>query len=185
METFEQKEERVRQVWLDSAKAENWVREKTNHNDHPRIYLYNKVAGSPKNAPYCAAGLYFTATRAGLKLPITTPAAVRSWFADPKKIIYSKSQPGRFIQMPKKMDVVWLYQSHIEGLAEPIRRDIDDDDYITTVAFNSQGNNPKQGVYFPMRRRWRDVRKVANHITPYLKKLAKDESTTILAKESR
>ncbi|MDR6195639.1 hypothetical protein [Siphonobacter sp. SORGH_AS_0500] len=185
LETLEQKEDRLREAWLDSAKAENWVREKTNRNDHPRIYLYNKVAGSPKNAPYCAAGLYFTATRAGLKLPIQTPAAVRSWFADPKKVIYSKTQPGRFLQMPKKMDVVWIFQSHIEGLAEPIRRDIEDDDYITTVAFNSQGNNPKQGVYFPMRRRWRDVRKVANHVTPYLKKLSKDESSTILAKETR
>ncbi|PMD97408.1 hypothetical protein BWI97_07195 [Siphonobacter sp. BAB-5405] len=175
IETLEQKEERLRQTWLDSAKAESWVREKTNHNDHPRIYLYNKVAGSPKTAPYCAAGLYFTATRAGIMLPIKGPAAVKSWFVDAKKVIYTRTT-GRFIKMPKKMDVVWLYQSHIEGLAEPIRRDIEDDDYITTVAFNSQGNNPKQGVYFPMRRRWRDVRKVANHITPYVKSLEEPKS---------
>jgi hypothetical protein len=167
------KEEQFRKAWLDSSAAEAWVREKTNRNDHPRIVVYNKAAGSFANGPYCAAGLYFTATRAGMTFPIRNPASVASWFSDSKKIIYDRRQPGRFKSLPQTMDVVWLYRSHIEGLAQPVRRDVDEDDYITTVAFNSQGNNPKQGVYFPMRRRWRDVRKVANYVTPYVRNLEK------------
>lgn len=164
-------EERWRQVWFDSAKAETWVREKTNRNDHPRIKEYNRFAHVPLNSPYCASGLYFTARKAGLDFEIKSPAAVRSWFADKSKVIYDHRQPGRFQATPRRMDVVWLYQSHIEAIADQsIPRDIEDDDIINTVAFNSRGTNVKEGVYHPMRRKWRDVKLVANHVTPWVKK---------------
>ena len=146
------------------------MREKTNRNDHPRIRAYNRLAHAADRAPYCASGLYFTARSAGLDLPVKYPASVRSWFADREKVIYDARQPGRFQATPRRMDVIWLFRSHVEALADQsIPRDIDDDDVINTVAFNSRGNQVKEGVYHPMRRRWRDVRFVANHVTPWIK----------------
>lgn len=160
-------EGKVRQAWLDTAAKENWVRErKSKHpNDHPRIAEYNKVAKSSTYAPYCAAGLYFTARKAGLFFVLKHPAAVRSWFDDKKKTIYDRRN-GRLRVDVRVMDVAWLFQSHIEGIAQPIRRDIEDDDFIQTIAFNSGRNN--QGVHYPMWRQWRDVRRIANHVTPYI-----------------
>lgn len=129
----------------------------------------------PLNSPYCASGLYFTAYKAGLTLDIKGPAAVRSWFTK-NRVIYDHRQPGRFQATPRRMDVIWLFQSHIEAIADPsIPRDIDDDDVINTVAFNSRGSNVKEGVYHPMRRKWRDVKLVANHVTPFVKRKEEKE----------
>ncbi|PQA59156.1 hypothetical protein C5O19_05735 [Siphonobacter curvatus] len=125
--------------------------------------------------------MYFTAKKAGLDFDLKNPAAVRSWFSDKSKVIYDHRQPGRFQATPRRMDVVWLFQSHIEAIADQtIPRDIEDDDMINTVAFNSRGNNVKEGVYHPMRRKWRDVKLVANHVTPFVKKKEKTEVKTSL-----
>lgn len=61
------------------------------------------------------------------------------------------------------MDVVWVFSSHIEAIAQPtIRRDIEDEDKFITIGFNTGSGTGKQGVYYPLERRWRDVRKIAN-----------------------
>lgn len=146
------------------------VREKTNKNDHDSIYVFNKFARSGKFSPYCAAGLYYTAHRAGLDFDyIKFPAGVRYWFDNPELVIWDRYRGARWRTPPKLMDVVWIFGSHIEAIATwHLPRDIADDDYILTIGFNTSGNTGKyHGVWYPIKRRWRHVKRVANHVSPY------------------
>lgn len=160
-------ENELREDWLREAIRQVGVVERTNRNDHDSIYKYNAFAKVPKNSPYCGAGLFYTAHKAGVFLPIKSPAQVVSWFRDPKKIIWTRTS-RRWIMPPKLMDVVWMFTSHVEAIATwSIPRDIEDDDYILTVGFNTTGGSSKQGVYYPIRRRWRSISRVANHVSFY------------------
>lgn len=135
-------------------------------NKHDSIQKINKWVKSPAFAPYCAAGLAYTAHNVGINFPIVYPAAVRNWFTDKDKIIYTQGREYRGNAM--QMDVVWVFTSHLEGIAQTrIRRDIEQDDKFLTIGFNTSGNSKYEGVHYPISRRWRDVRKIANHITPY------------------
>lgn len=161
----------MREDWLKEAIKQVGVVERTGRNDHDSIYKYNLFAKVPRNSPYCAAGLFYTANKAGVFLPIKSPAQVISWFRDPSKVIWTRTS-RRWLMQPKLMDVVWMFQSHVEAIATwSIPRDIQDDDFILTIGFNTTGGGSRQGVYYPIRRRWRSISRVANHVTPYANSL--------------
>lgn len=156
-----QQEQEARQLWFEKSRLYIGVREKTNRNDHDSIYVFNRFAGVAKNSPYCAAGLNYTAHLAGLNFKIKYPAAVRYWFTK-ESIIWSRTAK-KWLAPAQFMDSIWIFGSHIEALAQPtLPRDIEDGDRFLTIAFNTGGNTGRQGVHYPITRRWRDVRHVGN-----------------------
>jgi hypothetical protein len=163
------KEADVRQALLDNARKETYVKEKTNHNDHPRIDYYNIVARSSHRAPYCAAGQFTMAKELGLNYNLRSPAAVRGWFVDKNTIIYTH---GKWIRNAQLMDYIWIFGSHLEALAQPnIDPDIEPDDEIITIGFNTSGGKRQHGVYYPLWRKWGDVQMMTNQVSPALTKL--------------
>jgi hypothetical protein len=157
-------ESEVRKALLDMARKEVYVVEKTNNNDHPRISYYNKIARSSARAAYCAAGQYAMAKELGLVYNLKSPAAVRGWFTDKRTIVYNR---GKWTSNAQLMDYIWIYGSHLEALAQPnIDPDIDDDDEILTIGFNTTAGTRKHGVHHPIWRRWGDVQLMTNQVTP-------------------
>ncbi|MBO9638784.1 MAG: hypothetical protein J7576_11475 [Siphonobacter aquaeclarae] len=160
----------MRQAVFDTARSQLTVREKTNRNDHPAITKYNAAIGLPKNAFYCASGLYWCHLANGVRLPIAAPGAVFSWFSDPAKIIYRRGSRGnqRTGRRPQLMDGVSLFASHVEGFAS--RTWDPEGEYIQTIGFNTSGGKGTVGGVYMVRRRLRDVKLMANHISPYWEK---------------
>ncbi|MDQ1088991.1 hypothetical protein [Siphonobacter sp. SORGH_AS_1065] len=164
-------EDALRQAVFDTAKSQLHVREKTNRNDHRDIAKYNQAILLPKNAFYCASGLYWCHLANGVRLPIAAPGAVFSWFSDPQKIIYRRSTRGnqRIGRKPQLMDGVSLFTSHVEGYAS---KNWDPDaEYIQTIGFNTTGGKGTVGGVYLVRRRLRDVKLMVNHITPYFESI--------------
>ena len=160
-------EAELRAKWLNECIRYTNIRER-GMNKHDSIQKINKWVKSTAYAPYCGAGLAYTAHNIGINFPITYPAAVRNWFTDKSKIIYAVRE-HEYRGNAQSMDVVWLFQSHIEAIAQSkLRRDMEPDDKFMTIGFNTSGSSTgQQGVYYPIWRRWRDVKKIANHVTPY------------------
>ena len=162
----------MRERWLATARAQVGVLER-GYNRHDSIQTYNRWARVPPYSPYCAAGLGYTAAQAGLFFPITGPAAVRSWFVNTSLVVWDR-RTNRWRNEPMLMDVVWIFNSHLEAIAQPrIKRDIEEDDKIITIVFNTTGNTGRAGVHHPIQRRWRDVKRVANHVSPHLQRIKK------------
>jgi hypothetical protein len=91
--------------------SESWVREKTRHNDNPRIIEYhnsvNSWLGKMNPVPaYCGSSLYFNYLRTGKKPDVTTPQRAKSWTDDRSKMVWSGAagyiREGR---MPQPGDV--------------------------------------------------------------------------------
>lgn len=158
-------EAELRRAICDTAKTQLKLREKPGaNNQHPQITIYNRALGVPANAFYCASGGYWCHLKNGVRLPISAPAAVRSWFADPKKHV--KWKQGEKVQL---FDAVSLFKSHVEFVADPAGFDDDDEDFVKLIGFNTTGASTKmQGCYLNYRHKdW--IKAVANHITPFLK----------------
>lgn len=163
-------EQRLREAIFATAQSQLHVRERTNRNDHPQIVEYNRVLGLPKNAFYCASGLYWCYRQNGARVPIPGPGSVANWFRDPAKLVWKRGGRGnqRSGPKPQLMDAVSLYTSHVEGLAQTTWDP--DADRIRTIGFNTTGGTGRGGVYLVTRRFDRDrIKAVANHLTPYLK----------------
>ncbi|MGV3560750.1 hypothetical protein [Larkinella arboricola] len=158
----------IRAHILATAEQEVGVVEIHNRNDHPRITEYNRALGLPPRAPYCASGLYYCYVANGIKLPIRGAGMVRSWFADKTKIIYRRGQRGntRAGYRPMLMDAVSLFDSHVEGLAQ--ERWDEDADEIVCIGFNTTAGRGTKGGVYRVRRKLREVKLIANHLTPYL-----------------
>lgn len=160
-------ETELRRAILDTGKTQLKLREKAgvaNNNKHPQISIYNRAVGVPDNAFYCASGGYWCHLKAGVRLPISAPAAVRSWFADPKKHV--KWKQGEKVQV---FDAVSMFKSHVEFVADTQGFDDEDEDFIQTIGWNTTGpGKTAQGCHVNYRHKdW--IKAVANHITPYLK----------------
>ncbi len=139
-----------------------------NNNDAPWITKINRYNGLPIRSAYCASGYYYAHRVNGVKLPVRALGAVSSYFADGSKIIYRRNQRGnqRIGIMPRRMDAVSIYTSHIEGLVSDVW-DADDDE-VTLIGFNtSGGRGTKYGCYIN-RRKKSEIKFIANWITPWL-----------------
>lgn len=157
----------LRRAILDTGKTQLKLREKAgvaNNNRHPQITIYNRSVGVPDNAFYCASGGYWCHLKAGVRLPIPAPAAVRSWFSDPKKHV--KWKQGQKVQV---FDAVSLFKSHVEFVADSRGFDDEDEDFVQTIGWNTTGPGKNgQGCHLNFRHKdW--IKAVTNHITPYLK----------------
>lgn len=145
--------------------------ELTNRNDAHWITAINLFNNLPRNAQYCASGYIYCHLVNGARLPIHPVAIgrVAAYFRDPAKIIYRKNQRGnqRLGPRPQLMDAVSLYESHIEGLAQP-HFDPDSDDRVKLLGFNTtSGKGTKGGCYINVRRA-SEIKLIANWLTPYL-----------------
>ncbi|MGF7217475.1 hypothetical protein GGR92_003649 [Spirosoma lacussanchae] len=158
----------LRQAILDSAAAFVGMVELTNHNDAPWITKINAYNGLPIRSAYCASGFYYAHRVNGVRLPVRALGAVSSYFAVPAKIIYRRNQRGnqRLGVMPRRMDAVSIYTSHIEGLVDDVWDP--DEEYVTLIGFNtSGGRGTKYGCYIN-RRRKSEIKFIANWLTPFL-----------------
>lgn len=163
----------LRQAILDSAAVFVGKVEQTNNNDAPWITKINRYNGLPIRSAYCASGYYYAHRVNGVKLPVKALGAVASYFAVPAKIIYRRNQRGnqRLGIMPRRMDVVSLFASHVEGLVSDVWDP--DDDEVTLIGFNTSGprlaggKGTKYGCYIN-RRKKSEIKYIANWLTPYL-----------------
>jgi hypothetical protein len=158
----------LRQAILDSAAVFVGMTEISNKNDAAWITKINRYNGLPIHSAYCASGFYYAHRVNGVKLPVRALGAVHSYFAVPGKIIYRKNQRGnqRLGIMPRRMDAVSIYTSHIEGLVSDVWDS--EDDYVTLIGFNtSGGRGTKYGCYIN-RRRKSEIKFISNWITPFL-----------------
>lgn len=167
----------LRKAILDSAAVFVGLVELTNQNDAPWITKINRYNGLPLRSAYCASGFYYAHRVNGVKLPVSALGAVSSYFNVSAKIIYRRNQRGnqRIGIMPRRMDAVSIYTSHIEGLVSDVWDS--DDDYVTLIGFNtSGGRGTKYGCYIN-RRRKSDIKLIANWLTPYLENYTKQQNT--------
>ncbi|WP_428657580.1 hypothetical protein [Runella sp.] len=160
-------ESQLRRAILDTAQTQLKLREKpgaANNNRDPQITVYNRASGVPDNAFYCASAGFWCHLKNGVRLAIPSPAAVRSWFADPKKHV--KWQQGQKVQV---MDAVSLFRSHVEFVADPAGFNDEDEELVQLIGFNTTGGGKTlQGCHLNWRSKsW--VKAVTNHITPFLK----------------
>ncbi|WP_020603142.1 hypothetical protein [Spirosoma spitsbergense] len=158
----------LRQAILDSAAVFVGMTEINNNNDAPWITKINRYNGLPIRSAYCASGYYYAHRVNGVKLPVRALGAVASYFSTTGKIIYRKNQRGnqRLGVMPRRMDAVSIYTSHIEGLVSDVWDP--DDEFVTLIGFNtSGGRGTKYGCYIN-RRKKSEIKFIANWLTPYL-----------------
>lgn len=161
----------LRKAIYDSAAVFVGMTEQHNNNDAPWITKINRYNGLPIRSAYCASGFYYAHRVNGVKLPVRALGAVASYFSVESKIIYRRNQRGnqRIGIMPRRMDAVSLYASHIEGIVSDVWEP--DDDYVTLIGFNTAGGRgTKYGCYIN-RRRKSEIKYIANWLTPYLKTL--------------
>lgn len=156
----------LRRAILDTAKTQLKLRERpgiANNNRHPQITIYNRAVGVPDNAFYCASGGYWAHLKNGVRLSLSAPAAVRSWFADPRRHV--RWRQGQKVQV---FDAVSLFRSHVEFVADPHGFDDEDEEYVQLIGWNTTGAGTKlQGCHLNFRHKdW--VKAVTNHITPFL-----------------
>lgn len=158
----------LRQAILDSAAVFVGLTELHNNNDAPFITKINRYNGLPIRSAYCASGFYYAHRVNGVKLPVRSLGAVASYFSVPAKIIYRKNQRGnqRLGIMPRRMDAVSLFASHVEGLVSDSWDP--DEDEVTLIGFNtSGGRGTKYGCHIN-RRKKSEIKFIANWLTPYL-----------------
>lgn len=158
----------LRQAILDSAAVFVGMTEIHNNNDAPWITKINRYNGLPIRSAYCASGFYYAHRVNGVKLPVRALGAVASYFSVPAKIIYRRNQRGnqRLGIMPRRMDAVSIYTSHIEGLVSDVWDP--DEDTVELIGFNtSGGRGSKYGCYIN-RRRKSEIKYIANWLTPLL-----------------
>ena len=142
----------------------NFTVEQTGKNDHWAIYRFNKLQKGAKGRAWCSDFILYGYHKNGVYPPLVTGVAY-SW-KKKKTLVYWPAMGvdvRRIKQLVNMMDVVVFTWSHVEGYTDcnilgPI-----------TIGGNTKGYRPKEGAYYPIHRRWRDVRGIYNHVTPWLK----------------
>ncbi|GAB3256107.1 hypothetical protein GCM10027347_17710 [Larkinella harenae] len=165
-----QTEAQLRQAVYDSAAVFVGKTERTNQNDAEWITAINRFSGLPKNAHYCASAFYYVHAVNGVKLPVEKAGVgmVRTYFSQPKRIIYRRNGRGnqRIGPKPGRMDAVSLFASHIEGIAQD-RYDPEEDDRVRCIGFNTTGGKGTKGGCYVNYRKTSEIKAIANWITPY------------------
>lgn len=145
--------------------------ERTNQNDADWIKAINRSNKLPDRAMYCASAFYYVHAQNGVRLPIAPVSIgrVNAYFRDPTKIVWRKGQRGntRLGAKIRRMDAVSLFASHIEGIAQD-RYDPAEDEEVLLIGFNTTGGRGTRGGCYINRRRTRDIKAIANWLTPWL-----------------
>ncbi|GAB3892418.1 hypothetical protein GCM10028803_05220 [Larkinella knui] len=163
-------EAQLRQAVYDSAATFVGKTERTDRNDAVWIAAINRFSNLPTRAHYCASAFYYVHAINSVVLPVRGVGMVRSYFSQPKTIIYKRNGRGnqRIGLKPGRMDAVSLFASHIEGIAQD-RYDPDEDDRVKCIGFNtSGGKGTKDGCYINFRKT-SEIKAIANWISPYWK----------------
>lgn len=137
------------------------------------INLSNRL---PERALYCASGYYYCHRANGVRLdvPAVSVGRVAAYFRDPKKIIWRQNQRGNLRIRPQQADGVSIYASHIEFVYDK-RFDPSEDDRVRLLGFNTTGGRgTRHGCYINWRRT-RELKLIANWITPHLEQIKKSE----------
>ncbi len=111
---------------------------------------------------------------------------MNAYFLDADRIIYRRNAQLHYSREPQRMDWVSLFESHVEAYDEPsgwLQRGIDSDRALDKqdaedqlrerrvwlIGYNtSGGRGTREGVY-RNKRKVKDIKKIANHLTPFLK----------------
>lgn len=134
----------------------------------------------PARSHYCAAALAFGYAKNGVFFPWVPPVSVgrvRAYFRDPSKIVWVRGQRGnsRSGRKPQLMDWASLFASHTEALAEE-EWDEDAPQHLL-IGFNTSGGPGTRDGCYLINRRTRDIKMIANHLTPYLAQLKRRDAT--------
>lgn len=161
----------LRQAIFDTAALFVGKVERTNQNDADWIRAINRYNRLPDRAMYCASAFYYVHARNGVALPIAPVSVgrVNAYFRDPTKIVWRRGQRGnaRLGMKIGRMDAVSLYASHIEGIAQD-RFDPTEDEEVLCIGFNTTGGRGTRGGCYLNRRRTKEIKLIANWITPFL-----------------
>lgn len=134
---------------LNIAKKEVGLRERTGHNDHPRIDEYRATVAPSLNRirprlPYCGYFVYWCFVQAGEKPKVANPGRAASWFDNPKRIVqYARHGNTRRINSKIKRGMVVGYRfvsfsnriSHVEFIDK--WDDDDDEMYLFVIGGNT------------------------------------------------
>ncbi|QHV97948.1 hypothetical protein [Spirosoma endbachense] len=167
----------MRQAVFDSAARFVGMTERTNNNDATWIAIINQSNGLPDRAHYCASAFNYCHALNGIRLPVGDGIGmVRSYFSNAKTIIYRRNARGnqRNTIKPKRMDAVSLFYSHIEGIAQD-DFDPDEDDRVKCIGFNTTGGKGTKGGCYVNWRKTREIKLIANLLSPYWQKLHPDK----------
>ncbi|GAA4464158.1 hypothetical protein GCM10023189_43060 [Nibrella saemangeumensis] len=151
-------------------KGENWVRERTNRNDHPRITVYNRTYWKiPADSPYCGSSVDWAIRQAGWKHDIALATMARYWAQKKQYIVWNRYggptiRPDGRPMKPQRNDVVVFYQSgfwHIGLLEDWMEGSV----HCKTVEGNTSDRGVltvkkptgKQGVYDEKIRNKKDI----------------------------
>lgn len=152
-------------VW--SEKTKSWVYT----NRGKELDVIQRRAGCPLGCYWC--GAYMTVLFADVGIDVRkdfgvkNPLAVRDWFAQTSKIIYTPANGNRRVGLlPQRGDLIRMFSSHIEMY--------NGDDWLKDVARkrilcgggNTGGNGGHHGVYVT-ERPLSIAQYIVNYITPY------------------
>jgi len=164
-----------RKAWFDSLNIyARRVRESCDLcNDHPDILRFNRHLKINLKAQYCSSAGIYSAFLAGMKFDKVSAMAY-SWRQQDKLVFYPAMLKGNSRRKPdiRLMDAVIMTFSHVEYASlEPNRVITYDDDGIYTIGCNTKGGkNRVQGCYNLIKRPWKLVYAVYNHVTPWYTK---------------
>lgn len=136
------------------------------------IAAINRFNGLPKNAHYCASAFYYVHAINGVNLPVHGVGLVRSYFSDPKRIVYKRNSRGnqRIGLKIRRMDAVSLFASHIEGIAQD-GFDPESEDRVRCIGFNTSGGRGTRDGCYVNYRKTSEIKLIANWISPYFRSL--------------
>lgn len=169
-------EDQLRQAVFDTASKFVGLRERTGNNDANWIAIINRLYHLPDKAHYCASAYNYVHAMNGVRLPVSDPGRVAAYFRNSKTITYKGGGRGnqRMVGRVRLMDAVSLFASHIEGIAQT-DFDPDEDDYVMCLGFNTTAGKGTKGGCYINRRRTRDIKAIANWISPYWRSLHPNE----------
>lgn len=140
------------EISRDSAFSQVW--ESENSVKRERVKDYLKAVGLNQNAPYCAAGVYWSFWVAAKALNICTLEIPINRTAVANEMFNYAQRKGRLVRYSADIDdfLVWRlpgsYRGHIERIVANGKSG-----WVTTIGFNTKSNNnPKiYGVFFKKR----------------------------------
>lgn len=165
-------EDLLRQAIVDTASRFIGKTERTNNNDADWIAMINLSNRLPERAMYCASAYYYCHRANGVRLgiPAVSVGRVAAYFRDPGKIIWKPNHRGNLRVKPRQADAVSIFASHIEMIYDK-RYDPTEDDEVKLIGFNTSGGRGTKGGCYVNRRRTRELKAIANWISPHLQQL--------------
>ena len=159
----------LRQAIIDTAAQFVGKTERTNSNDADWIAMINLSNRLPERAMYCASAYYYCHRANGVRLNVASISVgrVAAYFNQASKIIWKPSHRGNLRTKPRQADAVSLYASHIEMIYDK-RYDPSEDEEVKLIGFNTSGGKGTKGGCYVNRRRTRELKAIANWITPHL-----------------